>query len=337
MTAMSPAAIGRPSYVASLASSSRMSAARSSATWARTWSIATVLVPCSPNFSRVTTRSRNGSLCGAPASRWVCWRASTSRTTMSACPSAAPRSTACRRFTSGSSLRQLVPSVHCRSRLLGRLQVGHDVAAAEGVDRLLRVADEHHGRVADEGPLDHVPLHRVGVLELVDEDDPPAAPHPGPGGGVGVLQGGGEPAEQVVVAQDPEPALAALELGQHRRRRSRRGPPRSCRRAGSTGVSSVCGLATASRASASACARVSAGASFWCAEAAEVQVVDDLGHQLVEALDERHPGVGVAGHAEGAQHQLAELVRGRDRGGVEAGQRVAQAVPPLRRAPRRCP
>ena len=52
----------------------------------------------------------------------------------------------------------------------GGLQVGVHVAAAEGVDGLLGIADEHEsaGRLAEGGPQD-APLHRVGVLELVDD------------------------------------------------------------------------------------------------------------------------------------------------------------------------
>lgn len=43
----------------------------------------------------------------------------------------------------------------------------HQVTASEGVDRLLRIADQHHRRLAAEGPVDHLPLH--GVAELFDE------------------------------------------------------------------------------------------------------------------------------------------------------------------------
>ncbi len=57
-----------------------------------------------------------------------------------------------------------------RRRLRG-LQVADDVGAAEGVDRLLRVADQHQRGVAVEGEPQDVPLHRVGVLELVDQHD----------------------------------------------------------------------------------------------------------------------------------------------------------------------
>ena len=110
------------------------------------------------------------------------------------------------------SLRQLT-----RQRLLhgggvGGPEVGRDVAAAERVDRLLGVADQHHRRVPGEGPVEHLPLHRVGVLELVDQHDAPPLPHPLGGGTVGVGEGVGELGEQVVVGQDPEPALAPVEL-----------------------------------------------------------------------------------------------------------------------------
>ena len=64
----------------------------------------------------------------------------------------------------------------------GGAQVGVDVAAAEPVDGLLGVADEHHRGVAEEGPLQDLPLHRIGVLELVDEHEPPAVAHDGAGG-----------------------------------------------------------------------------------------------------------------------------------------------------------
>ncbi len=64
---------------------------------------------------------------------------------------------------------------------LGGPQVGVDVAAAERVDGLLRVADQDQRRPPGERPLDDLPLHRVGVLELVDHHDRPALRHPHPG------------------------------------------------------------------------------------------------------------------------------------------------------------
>src|SRR5205807_1842425 len=50
----------------------------------------------------------------------------------------------------------------------GRGEVGVDVGAPEGVDGLLRVADEDEGGAAvAEGEAEDVPLGRVGVLKLV--------------------------------------------------------------------------------------------------------------------------------------------------------------------------
>ncbi len=65
-------------------------------------------------------------------------------------------------------------------------------------------------------------------------------------------------------------------------------------------------------------------------EEGEVEVVGDLGGQLLEVLDQDGAGVGVAGHAEAAQHQLAELVDGRDGRRVERRQRVGQPAQPGR-------
>ena len=61
-------------------------------------------------------------------------------------------------------------------------------------------------------------------------------------------------------------------------------------------------------------------------ERAQVEVVDGLLDQVVEVLDQPGAGVGVAGDAEGVEHHRAELVGGRDRRGVEAGQRLGDAA-----------
>ena len=68
-------------------------------------------------------------------------------------------------------------------------------------------------------------------------------------------------------------------------------------------------------------------------EAADVEVVDDLGEQVVKILDERGAGVGVAGDAEAVEHHLAELVGGGDRGRVEAAERLAHPVEALGERP----
>ena len=125
---------------------------------ARRSSIGMVRVPPIPNVSRETTRSRNGSLCGAPASR---------------CPGAgldvahddvlvaecrtAQHPGGCR---TRACVAALVGARACERCVRGpaRPQVGDDVAAAEGVDRLLGVTDEHQRRRwPTEGPLDRPP------------------------------------------------------------------------------------------------------------------------------------------------------------------------------------
>ena len=89
-----------------------------------------------------------------------------------ACPNSASSPS-----SSGWSLRRLTPSVARAPALVGGREVGVDVGAAEGVDRLLGVADQDERRLAvAEGALDDLPLDRVGVLELVDQDDPVALP-----------------------------------------------------------------------------------------------------------------------------------------------------------------
>ncbi len=214
---------------------------------------------------------------------------------------------------------------------LGRLEVRRDVAAAEGVDGLLRVADQHHRGVAGERAVEHLPLDRVGVLELVDEHDLPPAAHPLAGGAVGLLEGVGELAEEVVVGQDPEPALAALDLLADLQREA---DPPSDRRGAvlvgglEPGLRVVDGVARDRH-------RLVVGEDGSVGvegERAEVEVVDGLPDQVVEVLDQAGAGVGVAGDAERVEDHRAELVGGGDGRSVEADQRVgdpAMAEPAL--------
>ena len=58
------------------------------------------------------------------------------------------------------------------------LEVGDDVAAAKRVDGLLRVADQDQRGAIGERAVDHLPLHGVGVLELIDHHDRPPLMHP---------------------------------------------------------------------------------------------------------------------------------------------------------------
>ena len=85
-----------------------------------------------------------------------------------------------------------------------RCQVGVDVGAAEGVDRLLGVADQHQRglRVVARHAVDRVEdavLQRIGVLELVDQRHRELlADQPGQARAVGALQRGVQPRQQIV-------------------------------------------------------------------------------------------------------------------------------------------
>ncbi len=214
-----------------------------------------------------------------------------------------------------------------RGRGLRRLEVRRDIAAAERVDRLLRVADQHHRGVTGERPVEDLPLHRVGVLELVDEHDPPPLPHPGPRRSIVLRERRGELAQQVVVGQHPEPALASLHLLAHRV--GERDPPADRVRA-VLGRGLQRGLRITDRGAGDRhrLLVVEDRVVLVEGEGAEVEVVDHLTDQVVEVLDQPRLRVGVAGDAERAEHHRAELVGGRDRGRVEAGQRLEHPTVP---------
>ena len=209
------------------------------------------------------------------------------------------------------------------ARGLRRRQVGDDIAATERIDGLLGIPDQHHGGYLVEGLVDHAPLHRVGVLELIDHHDRPASAHPLPGRGILAGQRLGQPGQQVVVAEDSAAALADIEFGED-------GIGEVDARRGATARLRIPGAQLGRRVAghrAGQGQRVRVGDRRFVTVAAEpgqVEVIDDLGDQFVEALDEFDPGVGVTGHPERGQHQPAELVDGGNGGGIEAGQRVEQ-------------
>ncbi len=205
--------------------------------------------------------------------------------------------------------------------VLGGGEVGGDVAAAEGVDGLLRVADQHHPRDAGEGAVEHLPLHRVGVLELVDQHDRPSVAHPGAGRGVLGLERCGEPGEQVVVRQDAEPTLAHLDLLAHLLRE--RDP--AAVQGGAVGAGRLEPGLRVADGGARDRHRLGVGerrVALGERERAQVEVVDHLAHELVEVLDQPGARVGVARHTQRLEHERAELVGGGDGGGVEPGQRL---------------
>ena len=215
---------------------------------------------------------------------------------------------------------------------VGGAEVGVDVGSAEGVHRLLRVADEDQRRLSlAEGAPHDLPLDRVGVLELVDERNAVLLAQLRAGGGAVLLVGERvpEPGEQVVVGHDSAAPLARLDLRAHGFREPAPHCPRlrlvsrasldrleAGERVADRGSSDPEGLGPVERRPRDS------------VEAADVEVVDDLLDEIGQVLDERHVALDVAGDAESREHVLAEAVRGRDGGGVEARDGIGEPAPP---------
>ena len=183
-----------------------------------------------------------------------------------------------------------------------------------------------------------VPLHRVGVLELVDQHHPvarraAAAAATGPSRRVG--QGVAQPQQHVVVVDQAAAAACAASTSARTAcaiRRAAPGRPVGRRRSGS----SVGGRVGAPRRDRQ---RVELGPGHvgrlraGRAPLAQVEVVGHLGHQVADALDQHRAGVVVAGGAEREQHLLAEAVRGGDGRGVEDRPVPRRAACAVRRRP----
>ena len=112
-----------------------------------------------------------------------------------------------------------------------------------------------------------------------------------------LLQGRGQAAEQVVVAEDAEPALAALQLLDDP---AGEADPDALGRVGRGVVRPQLGVRVGDDLAGQLQGGVTGQgrAGLLLAEAPEVEVVDDLGDQVVEALDQRDPGIAVAGDTE---------------------------------------
>ena len=235
------------------------------------------------------------------------------------------------------SLRQLMLSVACVSACARRLEVGVDVGAAEGVDRLLGVADEDERDAAlAERAAHDVPLDRVGVLELVDEHDAVALSQArGRGFAARALERVVEAGEEVVVGHDRHLALAGVELVAGGERQ-----PAAHGLDGALGR--VLGL-DAHRGVAHRDARDPHGLravelrDVAAVPAADVEVVDDVLEQVADVLDEDGVGVDVPRDAQPAEDLLAEAVRGGDRRGVEVGERAGEALGAVVRPRCSCP
>ena len=223
---------------------------------------------------------------------------------------------------------------------LGGREVGLHVRAAEGVDRLLRISDQHERGGAVEGETQDVPLHRVGVLELVDEHHPVAAAQPRLGcrTGRGVRERHLESGQQVVVPQDAAHPLAPIDLVAH-------GPREPEPDGGQAFVGTVRfgnqSCLTVLHHRACQILRVAQGHRRGrCAALsplAQVEVLHHLGDEIVQVVHEFRPGVDIAGGAQSDEYLLAEPVRGHHRGGVERTQRPDQPIQPASRRRRHSP
>jgi len=183
-------------------------------------------------------------------------------------------------------------------------EVRGQVGTAEGVDRLLRVADQHQrGRAVERRPQD-LPLHRVGVLELVDQHHPVALADPRPRRVPArrMDQRVAQPGEQVVVVEQPAGPLAGVHLAAYgarqpvalvgggiadrvvRHQRGLRVTHRVPPDLQGAGVVNLRLARTLGR------------------ELAQVEVVDHLPDQVVDPLDEPGVAVDVTGGPQPGEH-----------------------------------
>ena len=209
------------------------------------------------------------------------------------------------------------------------VEVRVDVRSPEGVDRLLGVTDQHEGRTAlTEGAVHDVPLHRVGVLELVDEHDVVALAQAGAGSPspFRVEERVPQPQQDVVVREDlqvPFPArhLLAHGVGEPASNGGRVGgigPRRD--EVGVRVVEHLLGDLQGLRPGEAE--RVRTGG-----ELPQIEVVDHLLPQVADVLDQFDFPVDVAGGPQAVQHLQAEAVGRLDGGCVEVRDGLAEPVP----------
>jgi hypothetical protein len=218
----------------------------------------------------------------------------------------------------------------------GRLEVGAHVGAAEAVDGLLRVTDEHQrpariARVA-EGPLEDVPLHRVGVLELVDQRPPVALLEDRDGrvAAGGVPQGPPQRGQQIVVA---EGAVAPLAGGELVAELAGEGDAFGSFLGGVVlAVDADVGVRVPVDAAGDG-RRVRAGRARDVGRgevAADVDVVGHLAEEGGLVLDQGDVAGDVRGQSDRAQDLLGEAVDGGDGRGIEVGDRGGEPFVPSR-------
>ena len=218
-----------------------------------------------------------------------------------------------------------------RAGLVRGLEVGVHVRAAERVDRLLGVGDQDEGRIVtgtSEQSREDLPLHRVGVLELVDERDAETAAQSGKG----------------VRALDQR----VTEPGQHvveRERASNTSPPMDLRDSAveeatqSSGGRRRLGVVDARddayagvpehldrKAREGLQAREVARGRRIRDRLRREHVGADRVDEFVGVVEERRVEVAGSCRAQGGEHLLREAVDGRDRGRVEVGDCPLEAL-----------
>ena len=229
--------------------------------------------------------------------------ADTGPTTMRGSPSAAPRNSASsprsRSRIAAPVLRERRAPVGVLGRGAGRRarrRRGRRRSPAWG--RRSAPASRRRGRRAAGSPT--APGRCPGTRRPARRGSGCAAGRRAAGPVTGSAQRVAQPGEQVVEAEQPAPPLAALDLARARRARSGTRTRGLVVGVGPAGTSTALPVAddVARRARGASPASSSAAAHRRRAPLAQVEVVDDLGDQVVEVLDEHGAVVDVAGGAE---------------------------------------
>ena len=215
-----------------------------------------------------------------------------------------------------------------RARLLGGIQVTEHIGTAEGVDGLLRVADQDQRAPSMEDGAQNVPLRWIGVLELINQDHLVCLPQPVAGQFCTLRIGDGllKSQHEVVEGHQPSVAASAQDLGAYRlRERDPSGLQRTLLdRPGVKGCLWIIdrgpGDRLRLRVGDTRLTRIGVGVLAY------VEVVHHLIDQVGDVLHERLAGVGVGVHANRLESLFAEAVSGGDRAGVEVGNCLGESA-----------
>jgi len=154
-----------------------------------------------------------------------------------------------------------------------------------------------------EGQPQHVPLNRIGVLELIHEHDAVARPHPlaGHRAVLRVLQGVAQLHQRVVVVDQTEPALAGLHLIAHALCRCPAHPRQAGRPLGPQVGRAVAADSPPAQRQQLLVAQLGRGGPG-PSPLPKVEVVDDLADQVVDGLGEDRRAIRVGENPEPGEH-----------------------------------